>query len=106
MRIHNGQDLLEICTASSAAEFLTDLIAPTEDGTDGNNRRIRSLNYSSGSSDEDDEIDDPLNSITISIDQLCRKLRKINHRFNFSYINENEEYSDAHDTAALSTAKR
>ena len=77
MKIHSGQDLLEICSASSAAKFLTDLVAPTE----GEPRTTMSYNYSSASSDSEEEEEDPLKSITISVDQLCRKLKKINHRF-------------------------
>ena len=31
MRFHNGQDLLELCSASSAASYLVDLVAPLND---------------------------------------------------------------------------
>lgn len=65
-----------------------------------------SYNYSSASSDSEEEEEDPLKSVTISVDQLCRKLKKINHRFTWEFVNENDDYSDTHDTSALSSAKK
>ena len=51
-----------------------------------------------------------LPSITISVDQLCRKLRKMNRKFTYEFINECDDEDDCgiehHELAeALSPVK-
>jgi len=71
MNIHNGQDLLELCAASDVATFLTDLVKPPKDLED-------------------------LTTVTMSMNILCQKLKKINGQFSFDLINDNEEWSSEH----------
>ena len=47
-----------------------------------------------------------LDSITISVMQLCQKLKKINHRFGYEFVNDNDDWSEEHLTDSLSPAKK
>ena len=58
MNIHNGQDLLELCQASDAATYLTDIVKPEQ-----------------GDDDEDVELED-IETVTLSAQILCSKLKK------------------------------
>lgn len=44
--------------------------------------------------------------MTISVDQLCKKLKKINPHFSYSIINDNDEWLPEHDTDTLSSMKQ
>jgi len=61
--------------------------------------------YDYSSADEEDDRN-RLYSVTISIDQLCKKLKKINPHFGYSMINEDFGWSPEHDTDNLSSMKR
>lgn len=54
---------------------------------------------------EDEEAETQLPTITISLTQLCQKLKKINAGFNYEITNENDDWSPDHVTAELSSAK-
>ena len=43
--------------------------------------------------------------MTISVGQLCKKLKKINHRFTYEFTNTNDDWNAEHCTDDLSTAK-
>ena len=47
-----------------------------------------------------------MDTVTISIGQLCRKLKKINNKFEYEFINQNEDWSADHATDDLSPAKK
>lgn len=104
--IHNGQDLLELCSAESAAKYLTNLVAGTTEADEQVVERV--LSASSGSdSEEDPQIGEgDLRTITISVMQLCKKLKKINHRFGFEIVNDNDDWREEHQTDNLSPAKK
>ena len=65
------------------------------------------MSSSDNDGDESDEEDRArMRTITIGLNQLCRKLKKINGNFKYTIINENEEWSEDHVTAELSSAKK
>ena len=105
MGFHSGQDLLELTSAIQAADFLTDLVAPKSDDQIVKEKASSTTENDDGSSSSE-ENDEKLQSITISVLQLCQKLKKINHRFSYELVNENEEWSEEHATDELSTAKK
>ncbi len=56
MGFHSGQDLLELTSATQAADYLTDLVAPKSDDDQMNKGSSSSSSESdSGSSSEEDE---------------------------------------------------
>ena len=78
MNIHNGQDLVELCAASDVATFLTDLVKPI------------------ANADDSVEAAQHLATVTMSMNILCQKLKKLNSQFSFEFINDNEEWSSEH----------
>ena len=57
--------------------------------------------------DEDVQISwNELDSVTISTQQLCKKLRKFNQSFKYEFINEKEEASPEHSPEDLSPSKK
>ena len=105
--IHNGQDLLELTTSNDAARFIADQVTPASEA------EKRPILWSDNSDDEEGDITTSggeeegarLNSITISVAQLVKKLRKINHRFSYEITNDKEDWSPDHVTDDISSAK-
>ena len=112
--------------AKNAANYLADLVVPAADqttsasdssvesGSEGRTFSRAHVSASSASEGEEDSADESdggrqaqrLETITISIDQLCRKLKTINPHFTYSMINDNDDWSPEHDTDNLSSVKR
>ena len=88
---------MELCSANKAATYLSNLVVP-KDETESGSESASGLSSGEGTSSEDEEHSNRLESVTISVDQLCRKLKKLNHKFNYEIINENDEWSGDHDT--------
>ena len=78
---------MELCSAENAAQYLTSLVTnlPTKE-----------------SSEDEVELKD---AVTISVGQLCKKLRKVNGGFTYKFINENDDWNEEHITDDLSPAK-
>ena len=106
--IHNGQDLLELTTSEDAATFIADQVTPRSEAekrpilwSDADSDDENEYFTSSGGEDEGAR----LASITISVSQLVKKLKKINHRFSYEFTNDREEFHEDHITDDISSAK-
>ena len=68
MGFHSGQDLLELTSATQAADYLTDLVAPkSDDQIDQDKGSSSSSSSESDSSSSSEENEEKLQSITISV---------------------------------------
>lgn len=98
----SGQDLLYLTTAQDAATYLTERVTGREP-----RQADSSSDSDSDTADESDtERDLGLPIVTISVSQLCKKLKKMNHHFSYEIANSRDEYLEAHKTDELSSKRR
>lgn len=98
MGIPSSEQLLDLCHYRHAVEFIA------QKGL------AKKQNTQSGSdSDREDTVEFELPTVTMSVMQLCRKLRKMDHRFAFNFINEvdtlDADCVDKAEDADISPAK-
>ena len=96
--IPGGEQILNLCSYSDAVEYIA------QKGL------AKKTNPHSGSdSDREESVEFELPIVTLSVMQLCRKLKKMNHRFHFEFINESdhmgENVVDIAEDAKISPAK-
>ena len=81
-------------------------MVPKDDTESGSESAGYISSSNEATSSDEEEAQNRLESTTISVDQLCRKLKKLNHKFEYDVINEDDEWSAEHVTDLLSSAKR
>ena len=96
--IPSSEQLLNLCNYKDAVEYIA------------LKGLAKKQNPHSGSdSDREENVEFELPTVTMSVMQLCRKLKKVNHRFNFDFVNESENIDenclDKAEDADISPAK-
>ena len=97
--IPNREKLLNLCNYQDAVEYII---------TKGLAKKPNPL-HSGSDSDREESSEYELPVVTMSAMQLCRKLKSVNHRFSFEFINEvdvnDEECIDKAECAEISPVK-